>query len=1063
MKKFSILKSDWQRALYVHERGDCFLLSEEERRWQKKKWEEAVGEKEFSSTLHSMGFDAPLLMGVFDGGAENREGDAKEPEWVSRVAHFWSLGSDLGGESFLLGVEEMGTVRAAEELIWGYQVQVARDLRKIVSGIPELSSLPSIMLSRFPIQEIKKLMLQTYVLELNVARLEGRLDGHDSRERFKKFNQIQSDVEYKKSFWGEYPVLLRKIELLLHDWRGVVSEFTERLVFDAPFLREKFDIDPSCLSDVYFGAGDRHRSGRSVAVVDFGGSKLVYKPKSLKSDEIWNDVLEWVNDLSPRVALLKVKSWDRGDYGWMDHVSPRAVSSEKEAEDYYWRGGALLALLHALCATDMHYENVIACGDSPTIIDFETLFHHPYVMEEKRPEKNLIENSVINTGLLPQAVVMESDSGPYAFEMSAFGSKKGRGRFSSPVPQGVGTDEMIISQKEFQVRSPSENILKLHGGSISAADHVENMIDGFDWMYRTIMEKKDKWLGKKGILEKFSSVRMRRVVAPTFLYMDFINASWHPDYLRDALDQERLFLSLGNLARGVPGRERLVRHEMNDLRSSNVPFFESLPESRGLVASDGSFVEDFLPESGISYAASRVSGFSEKELSQQKLIIRASFAEARDVAKPELKKKRKESYGGGDSRNFSPLEAALDIARDLLDSSVQSDGCIGWLSLSPLLDGHLRYESAGMDIAYGISGIGLFFSALGARSGELWVQKVADAVSRTVLWEVDDLKKSTGNMKPGAFSGVGSLIYYLAHAGGWSEKNEWREELWDAAESLVPLVEEGVARDLENDVIEGSAGAILSLLSLHAVRPDSQALAAARSAAEKLINNAVRNNDSISWGWGGDQNHLAGFSHGASGVAYAFARLNEVSPDERYVSFIDGALNYESSCFDEEKQTWPDLRSGSDQGMMAWCHGAPGVGFARIGIMRTVANLEIKYQYLAEDLSKAENFTRSRTIGDDGHLIRADGSHVACHGISGNLEFLMAYKKIMGGRDEVLHSSLYELILEGASHAWNTGEVEEKFSPGFLSGIAGIGYEILKLSDFENIPSALLLDPPKVI
>ena len=42
---------------------------------------------------------------------------------------------------------------------------------------------------------------------------------------------------------------------------------------------------------------------------------------------------------------------------------------------FYHRQGALLALLYVLDGTDMHYENLIAVGEQPVLVDVETLFH----------------------------------------------------------------------------------------------------------------------------------------------------------------------------------------------------------------------------------------------------------------------------------------------------------------------------------------------------------------------------------------------------------------------------------------------------------------------------------------------------------------------------------------------------------------------------------------------------------------------------------------------------------------------------------------------------------------
>ena len=51
---------------------------------------------------------------------------------------------------------------------------------------------------------------------------------------------------------------------------------------------------------------------------------------------------------------------------------------------FFRRAGAWLALLHVFAATDMHQENMIACGDHPVPIDLETILQ-PSADEHKMP------------------------------------------------------------------------------------------------------------------------------------------------------------------------------------------------------------------------------------------------------------------------------------------------------------------------------------------------------------------------------------------------------------------------------------------------------------------------------------------------------------------------------------------------------------------------------------------------------------------------------------------------------------------------------------------------------
>jgi lantibiotic modifying enzyme len=84
---------------------------------------------------------------------------------------------------------------------------------------------------------------------------------------------------------------------------------------------------------------------------------------------------------------------------------------------------------------------------------------------------------------------------------------------------------------------------------------------------------------------------------------------------------------------------------------------------------------------------------------------------------------------------------------------------------------------------------------------------------------------------------------------------------------------------------------------------------------------------------------LTGFSHGASGMAAALARLHEVTNRREYRDSAERALEYERAVFSPEHLNWPDYRgqqtTSAPRFMLSWCHGAPGVALSRLCMMNT--------------------------------------------------------------------------------------------------------------------------------
>ena len=133
---------------------------------------------------------------------------------------------------------------------------------------------------------------------------------------------------------------------------------------------------------------------------------------------------------------------------------------------------------------------------------------------------------------------------------------------------------------------------------------------------------------------------------------------------------------------------------------------------------------------------------------------------------------------------------------------------------------------------------------------------------------------------------------------------------------------------------------------------------------------------------------LTGFAHGNAGIAWALGELADLTGEARFRTAERAAVAYERSLFSAEAKNWPDLRDlrrpGADAGptanpeasfMAAWCHGAAGIGLARI----------LSLGRLDEPATRAEieaalETTLARGFGDN---------HSLCHGDLGNLEPLL--------------------------------------------------------------------------
>ena len=113
--------------------------------------------------------------------------------------------------------------------------------------------------------------------------------------------------------------------------------------------------------------------------------------------------------------------------------------------------------------------------------------------------------------------------------------------------------------------------------------------------------------------------------------------------------------------------------------------------------------------------------------------------------------------------------------------------------------------------------------------------------------------------------------------------------------------------------------------------------AARRICGEHLIGQRRRGPDGrrswVAQGFG--LRALNGMSHGAAGFAYALTSLAAVTGREDLPERLSNALHLKIPVTTAERKNWPDLRMDPEPAWPCqWCHGAPGIGLARIGMAK---------------------------------------------------------------------------------------------------------------------------------
>jgi lantibiotic modifying enzyme len=375
--------------------------------------------------------------------------------------------------------------------------------------------------------------------------------------------------------------------------------------------------------------------------------------------------------------------------------------------------------------------------------------------------------------------------------------------------------------------------------------------------------------------------------------------------------------------------------------------------------------------------------------------------------------------------NPAYIETAERIGARLCRDAVWHRGRTNWTS--DFLDGEtVAHGALGPELYSGTAGIALFLWRLAELTGERIFRVTAVAAMRQALGRV-----------PGSGCGF--------YSGGLGILCAGAEIFQDFDEEAV--LEEAQPDRSRLDVIDGSAGAIGALLNLHARTGSAGLLETAVRHAELLLGEASRSEEGWSWKTIGGSQNLTGFSHGASGMAWALLELHRVAGEERFREAALEAFRYERSCFNEAEQNWPDFREAEVGHPVFWCHGAAGIGLCRLRAWQILGCAN-----LLDEARAALGTVQRQSV--------SLANFSLCHGRAGNADVLIYGSEVL--REESWLRSVEAIAQEGVERferrgiPWPCGLPGAGETPGLMLGLAGIGYFYLRVAEAKRVPSVLL-------
>jgi type 2 lantibiotic biosynthesis protein LanM len=884
------------------------------------------------------------------------------------------------------------------------------------------------------------------------------------------------------------PVLLRLLATLVRQWLDTSHEFIGRFAADLPTIRR--DLLRTGANDrvaaIERDLSDPHNGGRSVHIVRFGdGAHIVYKPKDLRLDVAWHRLIERLNRADPPVALRAVSTIARDGYGWSEYIDHAACANERGFPLFFQRAGAWLALFHVFAATDLHQENMIACGDHPVPIDLETILQ-PSADEHKiahaegeafNAAMDIIANSVMTVGLLP-AYGRSVDNN--VFVMGGMTADWGA---RTVIKWNAINSDAMRPNKAQEPGETNTNLPHHEGRHAKFADHVESFVSGFA-DYASFLRRQARDTGPTLLFDGFAGVPVRKVIRPTrFYYMLLQRLKDHRTMDDGAVwsAQADFIARLSEWDKDSDPLWPLLRAERAALLGLNVPHFVA-PSDGGEIADTYGASAQTQAAPGLARARERLQKLDDREIAWQIEVIRENTnsilpSDARSPAMASEKLAMASEKLAFERIEAAPAKASFiaeadRIAAELARYAIRRGPAAAWIGLDWLGDSEVfQLVCLGPELYNGSTGIAVFLAAHAAAtrhelSRELALAALAQLRKNLTSRNVPRLARALGI---GAATGLGSIVYALAVMAKCLDDGDL---LADAETAAALVTDELVAADKQLDVMGGSAGAILGLLRLHrdtgsrmvlsrAIKCGEHLLAQPRSGAEgrrswigqEFRAQALATN-------GSDANPLAhglnGMSHGAAGFAYALSSLAAATGREDFAAAAAECIAYEDSTYDDTHHNWPDWRGpNAPTWPCQWCHGAPGIGLARLGMQRFGGKAaKLAAEPLATDI-------RNAAIGVE----RASSGAVdtLCCGALGRIEFICEAAGALGRADlrELAARRLQAVLQQAAAtgdYRWNSGK--RQFNLGLFRGLSGVGYTLLRqalvLDGDTSLPNVLI-------
>lgn len=902
-------------------------------------------------------------------------------------------------------------------------------LKKIDKNIPQ-----SVFWRRETINDIARgvfnrlepLCIRTLILEIKFCKENKVIQASDIKIEYEIFLQeCLKNLSYMEGFWRIYPLLLCEIVEACNEYVLLLRNMVERLEKDRKeIIRElcngkEFEMLVRVESDM----ADFHDYGETVVkIVLDNGITIYYKPQKNNLKKIYLEYLK-VLYKDQKLDSYDYKIVFQSKYSWEKEVYYKECATETEIKNYFTRLGINLFLCYAIGAADIHYENVIAAGEFPVLIDMEVIKRNKNSNIMRDIEK-FMSDSVLNIGILPVYMKGTNNS---VFNAGILRNEEScKTIYDIPVVANSQTSDIRITYKKSVVNT-GQCLPKINGKGVKLEKYLYFFIKGF---YNSFCIWKNRRLEKK-IKVSLKKENFRYILRATQEYSMILLIIRNPEYLCNKEKRNKLVDLL--LQQSEEYNVQIIEYEKKCLLKGNIPYFSHNFADYNLYCEDA-VIQDYFSNS------IELRGRNKKEniLNQIRLIIVASNGLLEGGVKNTYimnKLLDLKQYTVDNSKSYIDLAIDKMMCRIMKNNLLAEEKSIGWWSIETI-DNIWNVVPMNNYLYCGMAGMCILF--------HIYYLKNPIASIKTVIKQIDEqmfcYTKSLSNDKKemGAFTGEYSIVYMYQYVYTITKNEIYLHYAEQHCSKLLKM-------DLASrgyDFVSGWSGIIKTLLNMYKLTNNEKFI----YDAEHRINLMIEEIEAECnlYDRGKSNRMWAGLAHGLSGAEICLCNYQKITKRDKYMKYISKMIEYENKLYDSKIKNWKDIRGINSGDGVAWCHGAAGILLARTVLQEKE---EIK-DICKKDIEKAMEKIMTKGLRKGFCL---------CHGNSGNVH-IMLESALKQGNDKIV--KICEIYLHNMAKKIYENKLEllpqERFDFGLMNGIAGFIYALL--SRKVKLPEILLLD-----